>query len=106
MAPIDLGSHLLLFTPHSVVAAPYHRDQDGVRDTFRFFNDRIEDARKILTIRGISLVVICPAMTELRGLPDAAPDSFVKLLPAGKLPAWLTETTIPGSVLRTFSVAS
>lgn len=106
MAPIDLGSHLLLLTPHSVVAAPYHRDQDGVRDTFRFFNEPIEEARQILTNRGISLVVICPAMTELRGLPGAAPDSFVKLLPQGKLPAWLTESTQPGSVLRTFSVGS
>jgi hypothetical protein len=106
MAPIDLGSHLLLFTPHAVVAAPYHRDQDGVRDTFRFFNDPIDEARQILVTRGITLVVICPAMTELRGLPDAAPDSFVRLLPQGKLPAWLTETTPPGAVLRTFSVAS
>ena len=106
MTPIDLGSHLLLFTPHSVVAAPYHRDQDGVRDTFRFFNDPIEQARQILATRGVSVVVICPAMIELRGLPDAAPDSFVKLLPEGKLPTWLTETTPPGSVLRTFSVAS
>ena len=77
-----------------------------MRDTFRFFNDPIEDARKILTTRGIGLVVICPAMAELRGLPDAAPDSFVKLLPEGKLPTWLTETTIPGSMLRTFSVGS
>jgi len=106
MAPIDLGSHLLLFTPHSIVAAPYHRDQDGVRDTFRFLNDPIEEAHEVLTTRGISLVVICPAMTELRGLPEAPPDSFVKLLPEGKLPAWLTETTLPGAVLRTFSVAS
>jgi len=106
MAPIDLGSHLLLFTPHSVVSAPYHRDQDGVRDTFRFFNDPIEEAHRILTARGITLVVICPAMTELRGLPGAAPDSFVKLLPDDRLPAWLTETTPPGGVLRTFSVAS
>jgi hypothetical protein len=106
MAPIDLGSHLLLFTPHAVVAAPYHRDQDGVRDTFRFFNDPIEDAHEILTTRGIEFVVICPAMIELRGLPDATPDSFVRLLPQGKLPAWLTETTPPGSVLRTFTIGS
>lgn len=106
VAPIDLGSHLLLFTPHAVVAAPYHRDQDGVRDTFRFFNDPIEDAHDILTTRGIGLVVICPAMIELRGLPGAAPDSFVRLLPQGKLPAWLTETTPPGSVLRTFTIGS
>jgi len=106
MAPIDLGSHLLLFTPHSVVAAPYHRDQDGVRDTFRFFNDPIEEVHQILVARGIGLVVICTAMPELRGLPDTAPDSFVKLLPQNKLPAWLTETTRPGDMLRTFSVAS
>ena len=105
MAPIDLGAHLLLFTPHAVVAAPYHRDQDGVRDTFRFFNDPIGEARQILTARGIGLVVICPAMPELRGLPGAAANSFVRLLPEGKLPAWLTETTQPGGALRVFSVA-
>ncbi len=106
MTPIDLGSHLLLFTPHSVVAAPYHRNQDGVRDTFRFFNEPIEDVRPILASRGIRLVVICPAMPELRGMPGAAPDSFVRLLRAGELPGWLTETTPPGSVLRSFSVGS
>ena len=68
MAPIDLGSHLLLFTPHSVVGAPYHRNQQGVLDTFRFFNGPIDDARTILDARGIGLVVICPAMKEIRGL--------------------------------------
>ena len=35
MTPVDLGSHMLLFTPHAVVAAPYHRNQQGVRDAFR-----------------------------------------------------------------------
>lgn len=106
MTPIDLGSHLLLFTPHAVVSAPYHRNQDGVRDTFRFFNDRIESVRDMLETRGVGLVVICPAMPELKALPGAASDSFVRLLPEGRLPAWLTETTPPGSVLRSFRVAS
>ena len=105
MTPIDLGAHLLLYTPHTVVAAPYHRNQDGVRDTFRFFNEPINDARRILAARGIGLVVICPAMTELRGIPEAASDSFVTLLPAGQLPAWLTEVTPPDATLRVFSVA-
>src|SRR5690606_13481568 len=106
MAPIDLGAHLLLFTPHAVVAAPYHRDQAGVRDTFRFLNEPIEESRQILAARGVSLVVICSAMPELHGMPGTAADSFVKLLPDNRLPAWLTETTAPGSVLRVFSVAS
>jgi hypothetical protein len=106
MSPVDLGSHILLFTPHAVVAAPYHRNQDGVRDSFRFFNEPIEEARQILADRGISLVVVCPAMPEMRGLPAAAPDSFVKLLDAGELPGWLTETSPSGSALRSFSVGS
>jgi hypothetical protein len=106
MSPIDLGSHILLLTPHTVVAAPYHRNQRGVRDAFRFFNEPTEEAREILAARGISLVVVCPAMPELRGMADAAPDSFVRLLDAGRLPAWLSETTAPGSALRIFRVAS
>jgi hypothetical protein len=106
MAPIDLGAHLLLFTPHAVVAAPYHRDQAGVRDTFRFFNDPIEAAHQILAKRGVDLVVICPGMPELRGLPGAAADAFVRRLPESRLPAWLTEVTTPGGALRVFRVAS
>jgi hypothetical protein len=105
MTPVDLGAHVLLFNLHSVVAAPYHRNQDGVRDAFRFFNDPIDEARQILTARNISLVVICPGLPEMRGLNDAAADSFVKLLARDQLPDWLVETSPAGSTLRVFSVS-
>lgn len=105
MSPIDLGSHILLFTRHAVVSAPYHRNQDGVRDAFAFFNDPIAEARQILAERGATLVVICPAMPELRGLPGAADDSFIRLLGRDSLPSWLTEVSPPGSVLRVFSAS-
>jgi hypothetical protein len=104
MTPIDLGSHMLLYTPHSVVAAPYHRNEQGVLDAFRFFNGPIEAGRAILTSRGISLVVICPAMKEIRGLVDHAPDSFVTLYAEGKLPAWLHEVSAAGAPLKVYSV--
>jgi hypothetical protein len=104
MNPIDLGSHILLFTPHAVVAAPYHRAQQGVRDTFDFFNGPIADARTILDRRGVNLVVICPPMAEMLGLPDAAPDSFVKLYAKGELPAWLKPVSAPADVLKIYSV--
>jgi hypothetical protein len=106
MAPIDLGSHLLAFTPHEVAGAPYHRNEDGVRDTFDFFNGPIEAARAILERRGISLVVVCPSMPEMRGLADAAPDSFVRLHAAGALPGWLTRLERPGSPLELYAVAA
>lgn len=104
MAPIDLGSHLLLFTPHSVVGAPYHRNQHGLLDTFHFFNDPIADARDILDARGIAFVVVCDGLKEVYGLPDHAPDSFAALYAENALPAWLIETTPPDSVLKVFAV--
>ena len=104
MTPIDLGAHLLLFTPHEVVAAPYHRNQQGVRDTYRFINDPITDARAILAARGVGLVVLCPAMAELQGLPARAETSFANLYAAGSLPDWLVDVSLPGSTLQVFAV--
>ncbi|HTJ56603.1 MAG TPA: hypothetical protein VL418_03440 [Devosiaceae bacterium] len=104
MAPVDLGSHLLLFTPHAVVGAPYQRDEAGVRDTFRFLNGSIAAARQILGVRGVTLVVICPDAPEMGGLPDAAPDSFVKLFAQNRLPNWLLPISKPTDVLKVFRV--
>ncbi len=104
MTPIDLGAHLLLFTPHHVVAAPYHRNEQGVLDAFRFFNGPIEEARAILDARGVTLVVTCPAMPEMGGLGISAPDSFVKLAPADALPGWLVDQSLPGAPLRVYAV--
>lgn len=104
MTPIDLGAHMLLFTPHSVVAAPYHRNQQGVRDTFDFFNMPIDDVRHILTDRGIGLVVTCPAMPEMHGLQTASERSFVKLAEKGELPNWLQDVSLPGTPLKVYAV--
>lgn len=104
MTPIDLGSHMLAFTPHAVAAAPYHRNAEGVLDAFHFFNWPIDEARKILERRGISLIVICPAMSEVRGLPSATPDSFAKLYATGKLPPWIVDRSLPDSPLKMFAV--
>jgi len=104
MSPIDLGAHILLYTPHAVVAAPYHRNQQGVRDAFRFFNDPLVDVRPMLAARGIGLVVLCPGMAELQGLPDRAPDSFASLYADNALPSWLDEVSRPDDVLKVYAV--
>ena len=104
MAPIDLGAHLLAFTPHEVVAAPYHRNVEGVRDAFAFFNEPIDTARNILERRGIGLVVICPTMPEMRGTGEVAADSFVRLYPEGRLPAWLVDQSLAEGPLKVFAV--
>ena len=104
MTPIDLGAHMLLYTPHAVVAAPYHRNQQGVRAAFDFFNTSIGSARQILDERGVTLVVVCPTMPEMRGFADAAGDSFIRLSGRGQLPAWLVDQTPPGSPFKVYKV--
>jgi hypothetical protein len=104
MSLIDLGSHVLLHTGDSVVAAPYHRDQQGLLDAFHFFDGPIEAGRDILARRGVSLVVVCRGMPELTSPPGAAPDSFVRLFAAGKLPGWLKEVSAPGAALTIYRV--
>lgn len=96
MTPHDMGAFMLLYTPHAVVSAPYHRNNQGLLDTYRFFNGPIEAARGILQARGITLVVTCDPMPEMDGQPDAAPDSFVRLAPTGALPDWLENVSTPG----------
>ena len=104
MTPIDLGAHMLLHTPHEVVAAPYHRNQQGVRDTFAFFNEPVATARDGLAARGVTLVVVCRGMPEVRGLRSAAPNSFALLLAEDELPAWLEPRELAGSALEAYAV--
>lgn len=103
MTPVDLGAYVLLYTDHAVVAAPYHRNNRGLLDTFHFFNGPIGEARAILDARGISLVVTCDGLPEMSGLPDAAPDAFVHLARANALPPWLAEVKHDGP-LRIYTV--
>jgi len=105
MTLVDLGAHVLAYTPHAVVAAPYHRNQQGLRDAFEFFNQPLEQARAILEARDITLVVICPQMPEMAGLPDAAHSSFVKLYARDALPGWLVERSSETSPLKVYEVA-
>ncbi len=104
MAPVDLGAHILLFTDHAVVGAPYHRNQEGVLDTFNFFNRPLDEAREILDERGISLVVTCPWLNEMQGFEDTAEDSFVRRVARNDLPNWLEDVSLLGATLKTYVV--
>ena len=104
MTPIDLGAHMLLFTPHSVVGAPYHRNQKGLLDTFSFLNTPLEQARTIIEERGISLIVTCPVMAEMGGFKDTPDSAFVRLAESGNLPGWIKDISDPDSPLKIYEV--
>lgn len=96
MSPIDLGSHILLETPHAVVSAPYHRNESGLLDTFRFLNGSPEQARAIATARGLGLLVTCPGMPEMRGAGLDEPGAMLNRLASGDLPDWLVDVSVSG----------
>lgn len=104
MTPIDLGAHMLLYTPHHVVAAPYHRNEDGVLDAFRFFRRAAGEALEIARKRGLSLVVTCPAMPEMRSTNSGDDQSLLALIAEGKLPDWMTEVPSAGP-LKVYAIA-
>ena len=75
MAPIDLGPAILAATEHEIFAAPYHRNNDGNLAMLEAMLAPPQAARKMLTERRVTYVVIC------RGAPDQA--DFLKLAPDG-----------------------
>lgn len=103
ISPIDLGSHILLETPHAVVSAPYHRNESGVLDTFRFFNGPLEQARAIANARGLGLLVTCPAMPEMRGPGLGEPGTVLNGLANDSLPDWLVDVSV-GGPLRVYAI--
>jgi hypothetical protein len=104
MTPIDLGAHMMLYTPHHVVAAPYHRNEDGVLDAFRFFRRGAAEALDIARKRGLSTVVTCPAMPEMRSKDTDDDQSLLVLIAEGRLPDWLSEVPVVGP-LKVYAIA-
>lgn len=93
MASLNYGPELLYFTPHSVVAGPYHRNRDGILDSFTFFTTKNPNAAEaIARHRRLEYVLLCER--DLSD-PKLSKDYFgVKLL-KGRTPAWLSPIKLP-----------
>jgi hypothetical protein len=104
MAELDMGSYLLALTPHSVVAAPYHRISDSILQDIQFFaTDTPEQARDVAEKSGIDYVLIC---NEGGVTPFAKQNANLgQELRAGRLPDWLTPVLVEkGNPLQVYAV--
>jgi hypothetical protein len=101
-APIDLGASILAFTDHSVLAAPYHRNNDGNLAAWNLFLADPAQARDRLAETNASLLVVCPDLNEVDNLLDLAPEGFLASLINGPTPTWLTEIDIGTTDLRVY----
>ncbi len=104
LAPIDAGSHLLAFTPHSVLAAPYHRNNHGNVVALNAFLAPPDKSRAIVMASGAKYVAICPDLGETKVLGERKPQSLSGALLAGDVPDWLVPVSAPNTPYRIFTV--
>ncbi len=103
-ASFDLGAHILAHTPHSVFAAPYHRNNHGNRAVADAFLAAPEQAEARLRAAGAELVFWCPDQKPPPALIAAAPQGLAAALARGEPPAWLERKALPETSLLVFAL--
>jgi len=94
LAPVFMGPAILLHTPHTVVAAPYHRAVSNIAAALRGLGGTEDDLRRVSEAQGVRYLVACPARPadDLQDEPafvtrltkDAAQADWLKPLPGSK----------------------
>lgn len=87
LAPVFMGPAILLNTPHSVVAAPYHRAVPQIAASLEGLGGTETDLRRAMTAQGATYLVACPT----RPADDLQPETaFATRLMRGEASAdWL-----------------
>ena len=94
---LEWGPYLLAWTPHSVLAGPYHRMSAAILTSHQVFARPPEEARKVLAGTSADYLVTCGATGPL-GLSEAETDSSLwGHLHRGDVPDWLAPVAdLPG----------
>ncbi|MFT3967264.1 MAG: hypothetical protein QM690_15415, partial [Sphingobium sp.] len=94
-APLDLGPHILAFTPHSVIGTGHHRNVAGMASVLRGFTARPDEARRIIAATPARYVAVCVAENEMRKYARLYPASLAATLVRDRPPAWLVPIPFP-----------
>jgi len=101
--PMDAGAYALAATPHSVLAAPYHRNTAGNRALYRLLLSGPEAASGQAARLGLDYLVDCKGVyAELGTLP---PGSLLAALRGGKVPPWLRPLPGGSDSARIYTIA-
>ena len=100
----NLGSAILLFTPHRVLSAPYHRNVAGMTDQLRIALAGAGEARALLREAGADYLVLCRPDGELRLLARAGYAGFLGQVEQGDVPTYLAPLSPPDDPLQIYRV--
>ena len=89
IAPIDIGSRILVATQHRVLAAPYHRNGEGNRAAYDFFLGRPDAAQAVARRWRADYVLMCRDAFGGIDMKREGPGGMAILLARGTPPDWL-----------------
>jgi hypothetical protein len=101
---IDAGPFVLMETPHSVLAAPYHRNVRGNGAMLNLFLRAPDEAKARLASLGVDYVAFCPGAPERHNYAAAAPEGLVAALARGDVPDFLERIPLEGTSLAVYRV--
>jgi hypothetical protein len=67
---IDLGPYIVALSPHRVVAAPYHRLEQGILANHAIMEGTPEQALRTIEALGVSYVALCAEPGDNSPKPD------------------------------------
>ncbi|MCJ2015311.1 hypothetical protein [Methylobacterium sp. J-076] len=97
LAPIFMGPAILLHTPHSVVAAPYHRAVPEIAAAIEGFGGTESDLRRATAARGVAYLVACP--TRPADDLQASTAFATRLIRKTAQATWLEALPVPGPLM-------
>lgn len=105
-----LGAGVLVWTDHSVLAAPYHRDVDGTMTVIKALRSAPDEAKRTVVASSADYVLVCPATPETvfyaRNAADGvAPEQTLSaMLGRDEIPDWLEPVQLAPSSLRLYRI--
>lgn len=91
LAGFNEGPALLRFTPHSVIAANYHRNQRGMIAAIRMGMDKPQDALVRLEAENIRYILFCENDPMVKRVARDYPAGLYAALSKGEVPGYLEE---------------
>ncbi len=88
MADLNSAAPILVFSQHSVVAGPYHRNEAAILSVLDFFGADLATAENTARQAGIDYVAICSAGPSQPTALDS--QRLDQLLRSGQAPHWMT----------------
>jgi hypothetical protein len=104
LAPVNSGSHLLAYTAHSVLAAPYHRNAAGNHLVMEVFLAKPEAAYGAVRRSGATYLAFCPLLPQMQIFAQLAPDGLAAALLRAEIPDWLEKIALSSSRYQVFRI--